>query len=190
MPRKNKIATKNQIGQRVGRPAELDDIITRLKLFNAIKIGAHIETAIAFAGIHKDSFYAYCRKGHKQIKADAQGPERDFLNELEKAIAEAEIRDLQSLDKHSMGGMVEIKYKDKDGVEKKELHQIKSDWRAAAWRLSRKYPDRWGRKQIVKLEGNSEQLQRGPEEQVSSFKDATFQEQIINLIQEIEKDEE
>jgi hypothetical protein len=183
---RNPNPTKNQVGQKVGRPALLDDPVTRQKLFNAIKIGAHIETAIAFASINKASFYAYCRKGRKH----PDSAEGQFVNELEKAISEAELRDLQALDKHSLGGTITVQVKDEFGNERTEYHVVKSDWRAAAWRLGRKYPDRWGLKGTMRIE-DDEGINMEREAKKSAFVDGTFQNQLLDLMEQIEsgKDE-
>lgn len=186
MPKKirNPNPTKDQIGRPVGRPANLDDEVTRQKIFNAIRIGAHIETALSFGAVHKPSFYEYCKKGHKLKK----GKEWEFLLELEKAIADSELRDLNALDKHSLGGTIEVKVKGPDGIERSEYHVVKSDWRAAAWRLGRKYPDRWGLKATLRTEDDEGiNIER---EAKSAFVDGTFQNQLLDIIEQVEKSQD
>jgi hypothetical protein len=96
------------------------------KIVKAVRAGNYIETAAAWAGIHKDTFYDWFHKG----QASRAGLYREFADELEIAWAESEVRDLQTI---SMAAA--------------------ENWAAAAWRLERKFPTRWGRKDRMELSG-------------------------------------
>jgi hypothetical protein len=82
-------------------------------------MGNYIETAAAYAGIHKTTLYDWLKKGANS----KSGKYREFSNAVDKAMAEAEIRDVALI-----------------------AQAAKENWQAAAWRLERKYPARWGRK--------------------------------------------
>lgn len=98
-----------------GRPIEL----TPAKIASvvmALNDGAYIETAAALAGISKQTFYQWLKQG---AKAEA-GIFRQFSDAVQKAIADAEMNDLRTIKKAS-----------------------RKNWKAAAWRLERRFPSRW-----------------------------------------------
>ena len=101
-----------------GRPSKLTHE-RQAKICDAIRAGNYMETAAAFAGIDKTTLYAWLRKGRKANR----GKHREFVDAVEKAMADAEARDVAMIGKAAADGT----------------------WQAAAWRLERKHPDRWGR---------------------------------------------
>lgn len=109
-----------------GRPTKLTKE-TQAKIVEAVRAGAYIETASVFAGIDKASLYAWMKRGNAQSK----GIYREFLNAIEKAFAESELRDIMNIG-----------------------NAAKDNWQASAWRLERKFPDRWGRKERISLDAN------------------------------------
>jgi hypothetical protein len=102
-----------------GRPVTLTKDIQD-KIVAALNVGNYLETAAAFAGVHKDSVFSWMKKGREP---NAKQIYTDFLSAVEKAQAFSEMRDLQVLDKAGQAGT----------------------WQASAWRLERKFPKRWGR---------------------------------------------
>ena len=107
----------------IGRPKgttklELSpDLQTRIVTY--IQAGAYVETSAAAAGICKDTFYDWLKRG-----AAGEEPFKCFSDAVEKAAAEAEVRDLAVIDKAARGGT----------------------WQAAAWKLERRNPKAWGRR--------------------------------------------
>lgn len=97
---------------------------TQNKIVQCLRRGAFIETAAAFAGIHRDTLFEWMKLG---AKPRAKPVYKDFVAAVAKAMAEAEVLML-------------------DHVAKAE------EWQAAAWRLERRYPDRWGRVDRLKAE--------------------------------------
>ncbi len=97
------------------------------RLVNTIRGGAYVETAAAFCGISKDTFYRWLRLAESDEASELL---LKLSDAVKKAMAEAELRDLNVIDKAAQGGV----------------------WQAAAWRLERKYHDRWGRQAKVLLE--------------------------------------
>jgi len=165
-----------------GRPTSLNKTVQD-KIVNAIRLGAYVETAAVFSGVSKVSFYAWLKKGNNYLrlqkleehvlklgltaglkKAGTKLSEFDklrhefesgdgekylsFLNAIEKAMGETEVRDLQQLDKH-----------------------IGKNWQAIAWRLERKFPKRWGRKALFKIEDED-----------TKESDSGFNEESLNTI--------
>ncbi|RKH77001.1 hypothetical protein D7X99_33115 [Corallococcus sp. AB032C] len=102
-----------------GRPTKLTPELQK-KIIDAIRAGNYMETAAAYAGISKDTFFRWLRKGARA----KSGIYKDFHDAVEKALAESEVRDVMLI-----------------------ANAATTDWKAAAWRLERKFPDRWGRKE-------------------------------------------
>jgi transposase len=108
---------------KAGRPHKITDEIIEA-VVSAIRAGAYIETAAAFAGISKDTFYRW-------LKAGARGEGKklvQFSDAVKRATAESELRDLAVVNRAAS-----------------------TSWQAAAWKLERKYPDRWGRRDRVEI---------------------------------------
>jgi transposase len=98
------------------------------KILLHLRVGAYMETAAACAGIAKDTLYAWLKKG-----ARGEKPYAEFAEKVHKAVAESESRDLATV-----------------------LKASQKNWTAAAWRLERRFPERYGRNDRVKVEANVE----------------------------------
>lgn len=110
---------------RRGRPTLLtDEVISIVSAY--VAQGCYIETAVAAAGIKRDSFYEWMKLGRK----DPDSIYGRFAAAMDKAIAESEIKDVLRIAEAS-----------------------KRHWQAAAWRLERRYPKRWGRRDAVEMTG-------------------------------------
>jgi hypothetical protein len=97
------------------------------KIIKAIELGSYVETAAAFAGISKQTFYNWLKKGARS----KTGLEATLVDAVQKAMASSELRDLSRIEKAAESGI----------------------WQAAAWRLERKFPNRWGRKERIEHSG-------------------------------------
>lgn len=95
------------------------DLISKLSIL--IKNGAYIETAAAAVGISKDSFYRWLRNGKKEEGSEL---EKELSYAVMQASAISEINDLEIISKAA---------------------KSPNGWKAAAWRLERKFPEKWGR---------------------------------------------
>ena len=84
-----------------------------------VRQGHNIETAAAFVGVGKSSLYRWLVKSAEQER----GAYRDFREAIKRALAEGEIRDLAMI----------------------RAAAEKGAWQAAAWRLERRDPARFGR---------------------------------------------
>lgn len=109
-----------------GRPEKLTPELQKT-ICDTIAAGNYMETAAASAGIAKTTFNDWLRKGARSNRNDKY---KRFSLAVEKAIADAEIL-----------GSLTI-----------ELAAAKT-WQAAAWKLERMHPKKWGRKALVKIEG-------------------------------------
>jgi transposase len=110
-----------------GRPTKLTPEL-QAKLCDAIRAGNYMETAAAFAGIRKATLQNWLRRGARQT----QGIYHAFSEAVEKALADSEARDVALIAKAAADGQ----------------------WQAAAWRLERKFPDRWGRRDRHQVDAN------------------------------------
>lgn len=99
----------------MGRP-KLDLAMTQ-RIIDLIRAGNYLEVAATAAGIHRTTLYRWMRHGRDQKR----GRYRKFLSQVERAQAEAEARDVAIIAKAAP-----------------------DDWKAAAWRLERKAPRRYG----------------------------------------------
>jgi transposase len=109
----------------MARPTKLTAEVQE-RICSCIRAGNYIETAAAYAGIHKDTLYDWLKRGAKA----RSGIYREFSAAVEKALADSEVRDVSII-----------------------ARAADTEWQAAAWRLERKFPARWGRKTSVEHTG-------------------------------------
>lgn len=105
----------------MGRPSKLTPEVSK-QITDVIAAGNYIETAAAYAGIHKDTLYDWLKRG----RAAKTGIYSDFVEAVEQALAQAEVRDLAIIGKAA--------------------NEV---WQAAAWRLERRMPQKYGRRARV-----------------------------------------
>lgn len=104
----------------MARPTKLNaEIQTRIVAF--LGAGAYVETAACAAGVSKQTLYTWLRRG-----ADGDRRYAGFLDAVEKAQSEADLRDLKTIREAAQSGI----------------------WQAAAWRLERRHPEQWGRRRV------------------------------------------
>lgn len=115
----------------MARPTKLNpDMIQRI--CRVIHAGNYIETAAAYAGISKSSLYDWMKRGREERDRIGSGMPPvegeaiylEFLDSIEKALAAGEIRDVAIIAKAA-----------------------EDTWQASAWRLERRFPFRWGRRE-------------------------------------------
>jgi hypothetical protein len=154
--KKTKVQRPTKKTDRVGRPTILTPkLVDRLR--KLILAGAFIETACAACGFNKKLYYEWLKLGHQRIVIKEQidaskikkkreelekklkmiDPIYEQFNDLiTKAQAECEIRDLLRIDAAA----------DKN-------------WHASAWKLERKFPLRWARRQAIEHSGEIKQTE-------------------------------
>lgn len=150
---KGKRKKKERTKARVGRPTKITEELSQ-KIINAIKLGAYVETAVSMAGVSKSTFYNWNDRGNRELErvtkikgADAElyvddfdpreYPFVEFLDAINEALALSEVRDLSRIDRAA-----------------------ETQWQAAAWKLERKNPERWGKRMTVdgELKGGSVEI--------------------------------
>ena len=109
------------MSKKVGRPEKIDPTIIK-KIADAVRAGNYIETAAAYAGIHKDTLYQWLKKGARE----ESGIYREFSDAIKEALAYSEMEDGKTIKRQS-----------------------RKNWQAAAWRLERRFPQRWGKKETL-----------------------------------------
>ncbi len=149
----------------MARPTKLTPDV-QTKICTAIQAGNYIETASAFAGINKSTLYEWLKRGGDELARVAKDARFrvlasetifvEFSNAVEEALAQSELHDVLIIQRAASGYdvLVTKEVLDKDGnvkVLKTNSHEF--DWRASAWRLERKFPDRWGRREKVEVSG-------------------------------------
>lgn len=112
-----------------GRPTKLNDDL-KDQICKVVRAGNYIETAAAYAGLSKQTLYDWMKRGRREAEARIEGKPAQrreekyvrFLDAIEKALADSEIRDVAIVAKAAT-----------------------ENWQAAAWKLERRNPGRWGR---------------------------------------------
>ena len=112
-----------------GRPTKLNDNLQD-EICKVVRAGNYIETAAAYAGISKQTLYDWMKRGRRESEARLEGKRKKpaeekyvrFLDAVEKALADSEIRDVAIVAKAAT-----------------------ENWQAAAWKLERRNPGKWGR---------------------------------------------
>src|SRR5215211_6194992 len=111
---------------RRGRPRKLT--AKRQKaIVDAVRTGAHREQAAEAAGISRRSLQNWLARG----ELGGEQPYRRFAEAVREAEAQAELESLRTIEKAAAEG----------------------DWRARAWVLERRWPQRWGRQTRTEVTG-------------------------------------
>lgn len=135
-----------------GRPTKLKPEIAD-RILRALRLGAYFETCAAAGGISRDTLHEWVRTGNRLIERaeklarKAKPAPSDpiallslkeqqlarFAKGWHEGLCDAELRDLTLIAKAAVGDVE---------------HGIFPVWQAAAWRLERRYPEKWGRRRI------------------------------------------
>lgn len=112
----------------MARPTKLTGDVQE-RICNALRAGNYQETAAQYAGISAKTFYEWMKRGESDDESEQIY--REFREAVESAKASAEVRDVALIDRAAHDG----------------------SWQAAAWKLERKYPHRWGRVHRTEISG-------------------------------------
>lgn len=128
-----------------GRPTKLDSEMHK-RIIGLVRAGNYIETAASASGVPRVKLYDWLKRGNKE----AIGQYRDFVEAFHSAESESEAIALQSIAKAGQGDEVTI-VKEKFGadgelVERTTERRREKNWTAAAWRLERRFPAKWGKR--------------------------------------------
>ena len=132
-----------------GRPTKLTPRVAKV-IVQEIRDGNYIDCAAAVAGIPRQTVFQWLRKGATE---DAVEPYASFRKRVLKAQGEAERDDVGNL-------------------------KGTGDWRASAWRLERRHPDRWGQRIQFILQQERERLLSIAE---SVLSDADFENLLVAI---------
>jgi transposase len=109
------------------------------RVIEALRAGNYMETAAGYAGLSKTALYKYLAMGKDAVEREGKGETlteeeqrfAEFANGVEKARAEAEVRNVHLIQTAAQGGT----------------------WQAAAWFLERSHPGKWGRREKIEHSG-------------------------------------
>lgn len=103
---------------------------TQAVIVEAIRKGNYIDNAAAMAGIAESSYYHWIERGDADIEAGKVTIYSEFSEAIKRAKAEGEQIDLDLIAEAAGKG----------------------NWQAAAWRLERRFPTKWGKQEKLQLE--------------------------------------
>lgn len=115
---------------RTGRPIELTPELI-VKAYTLAKECLYVECIAGLLGISRSTLYAWMRRGARERRRRERGllPREkeqsflDFSDSVQKGFAESEKADLETI---------------------RQAASVHGIWQAAAWRLERTHPERWG----------------------------------------------
>ncbi len=111
----------------MARPSKLTKE-TATKVINAIHQCCFVETAAAVAGVARSTLHEWLRRGEIDLKAGKRTIAAQLKKDFDAASATAELNLLTIVDKAAP-----------------------NDWKAAAFKLERRWPDRWARRQVLSV---------------------------------------
>jgi len=114
-----------------GRPTKLTKELTE-EVAKYLRAGNYIETTAALVGINRDSIYEWLKRGAAEQERLMKNP-RARLRKREEIFVEFSdtVKKAQAQSEAMLVGLVG--------------KAAEKNWPAAAWRLERKFPDKWGR---------------------------------------------
>ncbi|MBZ9715506.1 hypothetical protein [Deinococcus multiflagellatus] len=106
-----------------GRKTKLTPALQE-KFIRAVRAGNCVETCCDYVGINPDTYYEWQKRGQQG------GAANEIYREFRAAVLDAQ-------------ASAEI-----ESVARIRLSGQKGNWRADAWYLERRHPDRWGRQRL------------------------------------------
>lgn len=101
-----------------------------VKVCRAIRVGAYLDAAAAAGGVSRSTLIDWVRRGERDLTEDRDTVMAEFKFAYDLATSDAEIIMLETI--HAAATHPDPKIR---------------DWKAAAWRLERKSPARWGKQE-------------------------------------------
>lgn len=127
-----------------GRPEEISDELIQ-KLVDALTLFAPVDTACAFAGISKDTFYRWLKKGARQKRKGESTKYTRFSDRVQNAMASAELGCLSVIVEAARGKGAVVQ-KDANGKPIVVQPAQAPQWQAAAWMAERRNPRQYARR--------------------------------------------
>jgi len=116
--------------KKTGRSSKLTPE-TQDRIVQALRVGAYREDAALYAGIHVATLYRWLETGEADEANNIESPHRELREAVKGAEARAEVDMLTIINKAAI-----------------------KNWQAAAWRLERKNPAKWGKRDAVEVSGD------------------------------------
>lgn len=203
-----KLPARSASAAKGGRPRllELSPEIEQ-KILQACRMGAHVTTAAAWAGVEYETFRTWVIRGHE----DPQSLCGELIGKINKALAEWEMGDLSVLHAHTHGRPA--KYLKKLVMDKKgklvlddkghpimepvldgegrpilEQSEIRSDWRAAIERMQRRKPRNWARRDQMSSERETDPVLTFDNKKPETKEALSFDERIARAVEQLEDD--
>ncbi len=110
---------------KIGAPTKYTPEVGK-QILTFIRLGNYVDVAAMAVGVSQCQVRDWIKKGSSGHRVYKQ-----FVLDMQQAVAESEQRDLSVLDAAALAGW----------------------WQAAAWKLERKFPNRWGRVHKVEMTG-------------------------------------
>lgn len=164
------------------------------RLTDAIRLGSFIAPAAAYAGISESTYYAWKERGelarlthdenldgdHTDQEPTGQHPDEpdhpgpcpacgpawafvEYVEAVTRAQPEAEVAALSSI-REAAARHVKRERRHRDGTVTREYEW---DWRAAAWLLERRFPERW--RKLTEDEPDEAELRRRLEDKAAAL---------------------
>lgn len=111
------------------------------KIIEALRAGNYVQVTCDYAGIDTATFYKWMKRGEK-----GQKPFDQFFSAVREAQAQGEMKHVVNIDRCGLGRPAQY---DQQG--KLIQAAIDPDWKASSWVLERKFPERWGKRDQLKL---------------------------------------
>ena len=135
------------------------------RICNFIRIGADVKEACASIGVNPTTYYSWLKWGSERPRSIY----KQFSDAAIKAHAEYEIKALATLDKAATGCTHALLLKDENGNQLYDKDGLPlfikpqgPDWQAEAWKLERRFPQRWSKTEKQEINTN-----QGPAVQIT-----------------------
>jgi hypothetical protein len=203
-----KLPVRKKDAAKGGRPnmLELDPSIIP-KVEAALRMGAPVLTAMAFNGISYDTVRLWVIHA-KQNPESIYG---ELFSRVNKAIAEWEMKDISVIEAHAMGRPAQYEMevvRDKKGKivfdeNKKPLmqvardaegnpilksHAIKSDWKAALERMSRRKPASWARRDQLSVNFDQDAVLSFDNSKVETKEAMSFEQAVAKAMEKFDEE--
>lgn len=150
---------------KIGRPSKLTPAV-KTRLFDALKRGAHLDTACNAAGVNYGTVREWVQRGEGTHPRRSQTKEyADFADEITRAIADSEMALLTIIQQSA-----------------------RTDAKHAEWIMERRFPERWANTQRiqVQVEKEVEAELEGLFDSLEANLEPEVYEQVINAIARIQ----
>lgn len=139
-------------GNRGGRPSKFTPKVCAA-ILDAVRHGAHLVTACGAVGISYDTL----RSWRSQGVMDPAGKYGVFVEQLRRAEFEEEAAGLREIYEAAIGGQLLSRtvIQRPDGETTTVEKFATGDWRARAWMMSRRHPERWAAKHMIDIAGQA-----------------------------------